>query len=163
MPDILSDSEIAALLMERKVLPADYAKRLAAKAKHGHDEAELDVRGEAGSEFRIIMRRSQFNPQAFSAILVYREPGSNQCLRLRRYNGRNHEHTNPLERQTFWDFHIHTATERYQRTGNREDTFAEVTDRYSDMEGALECLFADCGFEVPTPRQGDLFAPRSSS
>ena len=41
-----------------------------------------------------------------------------------------------------------TATE--QRAGNREDTFAEVTDRYSDMEGALECLFADCDFEVPS-------------
>ncbi len=66
-----------------------------------------------------------------------------------------------MEEQTFYDFHIHMATERYQRTGNREDTYAEPTDRYSDMEGAFTCLLADCGFVVPPPppgTQGNLFA-----
>ena len=104
MPDFLSDSEIAALLREQKVLPADYAKKMAAKPKRGHSESELDLRGEDSSEFRI-------NPLDFSVILAYRIPESNQVFRLRRYNGRSHEHTNPLEGETFYDFHIHMATE----------------------------------------------------
>jgi hypothetical protein len=160
VPDFFSDSEIAALLREPKLLPADYAKKMAVKPKRGHSESELDLSGEDGSEFRIIRRRSHFNPLDFSVILAYRIPASNQIFRLRRYNGRSHDHTNPLEGETFYDFHIHMATERYQRTGNREDTYAETTDRYSDMDGALACLLADCGFVAPPPSPGtqrDLF------
>ena len=160
MPDFLSDSEIAKLLLEKKPLPDDYAKKVAMKPKRGHSESELEVRGENGSEFRIIRRRSHFNPLDFSVILAYRMPASNQILRLRRYNGRSHEHTNPIEGETFYDFHIHMASERYQRTGNREDTYAMTTDRYADIDGAFACLLADCGFVTPPPgpgTQGNLF------
>ena len=160
MPDFLSDSEISHLLLEKKLLPADYAKRVAMKPKRGHSESELELRGEGGSEFRIIRRRSDFNPLDFSVILAYQVPASNQILRLRRYNGRSHQHTNPMERETFYDFHIHMATERYQRTGNREDAYAMPTDRYVDMDGAFACLLADCGFVTPPPgpgAQGNLF------
>lgn len=148
------------MVQERKPLPADYAKKAAMKPKRGHTEAELEVRGDGGSEFRIIKRRSLSNPLDFSVILAYRLPASNQLLRLRRYNGRSHDHTNPLEGETFFDFHIHMATERYQRTGNREDTYAETTDRYTDVEGAFACLLADCGCVAPPPEsgtQGKLF------
>jgi hypothetical protein len=52
---------------------------------------------------------------------------------LRRHNGRSHEHTNQIEASTFYDFHIHMATERYQELGMREDAYAEATDRFGDM------------------------------
>lgn len=104
-----------------------------------------------------MQRRSDFNPLDFSVILAYRFPASNQVLRLKRYNGKSHEHTNPIEREKFYDFHIHTATERYQRTGNKEDTFAEATDRYSNLDEATKCLFDDCNFEVPESPLGELF------
>ena len=52
---------------------------------------------------------------------------------------------------------MHTATERYQRTGHQEDAFAEVTDRYSTIEEATRCLFADCNVQVPDDPQGNLF------
>ena len=113
--------------------------------------------GALGSEFRILQRRSNFNALDFSVILAYRVPGTNQILRLTRYNGKSHEHRNPLEQRRFYGFHIHTATERYQRTGNREDSFAELTDRYADLESATQCLFRDCGFDVPDDPQGKLF------
>ena len=80
-----------------------------------------------------------------------------QLFRLRRHNGKSHEHTNQIEQITFYDFHIHMATERYQELGTREDAFAEVTDRYGDYESALRCLVEDCGFEVPPNPQIDLF------
>ncbi len=120
MADFLSDQEVHALLAEEKRLPADYSHRFVLKLKRGHGEFELDLDGVDGSAFRVVTRRSNFNLLDFSVILAYRAPGSNQVLRLKRYNGKSHEHTNPIERQTFYDFHIHTATERYQRSGNRD-------------------------------------------
>jgi hypothetical protein len=158
--DFLSDEEVKALLAEEKRLPAGYSHRFVLKEKRGHGEFELDLDGTDGSAFRVVARRSNFNLLDFSVILAYCAPGSNQVLRLRRYNGKSHEHTNPIERQTFYDFHIHTTTERYQRSGNREDTFAEVTDRYANVDQAVECLFEDCGFIVPDELQPSLFRPR---
>jgi len=161
--DFLSDTEIRALLQEAKALPEDFTRRMALKPKRGHTEFELDVTGSAGSEFRILARRSNFNHLDFSVILAYRVPDSNQLLRLKRYNGKSHEHTNPIEAESFYDFHIHTATERYQRSGNREDTFAEVTDRYANLDQAIDCLIEDCGFVVPEEAQGSLFPSRGNS
>ncbi len=157
MTAFLTDQEIADLLAERKALPGDWKKRLTLKAKRGHTESELEIEGDQGSEFRLMQRRSDFNPLDFSVILAYRVPGSNQVLRLKRYNGKSHEHSNPIENEKFYDFHIHTATERYQQTGNKEETFAEVTNRYSNLDEATKCLFEDCSFELPELPQGELF------
>lgn len=154
----LSEAEIARLLAERKSLPLDYRERIQTKPKHGHKERELDLKGADGSEFRLIFRQSEFNPLDFSVILAYRPPKTNQLFRLRRYNGKSHEHTNTLEGRTFYDFHVHTATERYQdESGLREDSYAEPTKSFADFHGAIRCMLGDCGFDVPPDTQGTLF------
>ena len=33
--------------------------------------------------------------------------------------------------------------------GLAEDAYAEPTNRYGDLQGALTCFLADCGFVVP--------------
>ena len=159
MPVIYSDSEIATFVAERKPLPHNWRTQLQLKPKRGHDESELVVTGAEQSEFHIFVRRSRFNPMDFSVILGVRVPQSNRIFRLRRYNGKSHQHTNKLEGQTFYDFHIHMATERYQMQGNREpreDSYAEVTARYGDVTGALDSLIADATFEIEGP-QGTMF------
>ena len=88
--------------------------------------------------------------------MAVRVPQSNRLFRLRRNNGRSHEHTNSIEGDTFYDFHIHTATERYQDLGSREDAYAEATDRYSDYAGAVDCMLADAGFDIPFDNQPKL-------
>jgi hypothetical protein len=154
----LNDAEISRLLAERKPLPLDYRERIQTKPKRGHKERELDVKGTDGSEFRLILRQSEFNLLDFSVILAYRLPKSNQFFRLRRYNGKSHEHTNTLEGRTFYDFHIHMATERYQdESGLREDCYAEPTKRFVDYHGAIRSMLGDCGFDVPLDTQGALF------
>ncbi len=153
----LSDNDIERLITERKPLPDDYRDRIQTRPKRGHKERELDVTGDAHSEFRIIFRQSEINPLDFSVILAYRPPKSNQLFRLRRYNGKSHQHTNTLEGKTFYGFHIHMATERYQDAGLREDWFAEPTDRYADFNNAIRCMLQDCGFDVPSSPQGTLF------
>lgn len=60
---------------------------------------------------------------------------------------------NKIEKQTFFGFYIHTATERYQQSGYREDAYAENTDRYADYHGAIECMVRDCGFVVSDNNQ----------
>jgi len=157
MVDILSDQDIERLVKEKKWLPADYQGKIQARPKRGHKERELDINGEEGNEYRLILRQSLFNPLAFSIILVYRPPQSNILFRLRRYNGKSHEHTNQIEGEIFYDYHIHQATERYQKIGAREDTYAEPTSRFSDFNQAISCIIENCGFEIPPGTQQSLF------
>lgn len=153
----LTDAEIAALIAEAKPLPDDYRQRIQTRPKRGHRERELDVSGVSGSEFRLILRESSLNPLDFSVILTWLPPQSNNPFRLCRYNGKSHEHTNTLESERFYDFHVHRATERYQQSGLREDSFAEPTTRYQDFASALQCLIQDCGFQFPVNHQSGLF------
>jgi hypothetical protein len=152
-----SDAEIAQMIMERKRLPADYRSRVQLHEKRGHKERELDIVGEHGTQYRLILRQSNFNTLDFSIILAVSPVDSSLLFRLRRYNGKSHEHTNPIEGDIFYNFHIHQATERYQESGAREDTFAEVTGRYADLHSALRCMLEDCGFEAPQGSQALLF------
>ena len=149
MPADFSDAEIARLISEPKQLPSDWRTRLNMRPKRGHKEQQLDLAGESGSEFRIILRQSNVNPLDFSVILSVRIPQSNRFFRLRRYNGKSHQHTNQIEGDTFYDFHIHTATQRYQDIGEREDTYAETTDRYSNLVEAIGCMQHDVSLIAP--------------
>ena len=149
-----SDREIASLLQESKPLPDNWRRRLRLRPRRGHDERDLEFTGGAGSAFRLILRQSKINPLDFSIVLGVRVPQTNRLFRLRRCNGKSHEHTNQIENKTFYDFHVHMATERYQRVGAREDHYAEPTDRYSDFRGAMNCMIDDANFEFPPDSQG---------
>ncbi len=157
MPVNYSDNQIADMVQERKPLPENYLSRMQLREKRGHKERELDVDGVSGAHYRLILRQSDFNVLDFSIILAVNPAESSQLFRLRRYNGKHGEHTNLLEGHTFYDFHIHQATERYQQNGAREDAFAEPTNRYADFHTALECMLRDCGFELPQNSQMPLF------
>jgi len=152
-----SDREIAELMKERKPLPDDWRKRLALRSKRGHREANLDVIGDAGNEFKLILRQSELNVLDFSVGLSVRLPGTSRLFRLRRHNGKSHEHKNQIEGQSFYDFHIHMATERYQELGMDEDAYALPTDRYSDYDGAVRTLIADAHLVDPSAMYHTLF------
>ncbi len=152
-----SDNEISALIAEKKPLPANWRSRIELRNKRGHKEREIEVTGEAGNVFRVILRQSNFNPLDFSVILMLNPPETNQLFRLRRYNGKSHEHTNRIEGNSFYDFHIHQATERYQTLGGREDAFAEPSEAFTDFHSAVRCMFRECGFHVPDNHGPTLF------
>lgn len=158
MPVRYSDDEIKSMIEARKPLPDNYRSLVRLRQKRGHKEGELGVTGDDDGQYRLILRQSDFNRFDFSVILAVLPEGSNQLFRLRRYNGKSHEHTNPVERSTFYGFHVHEATERYQEYGTREDAFAEETERYDNFHSALDCLLEDCGFEAPADTQGKLFS-----
>lgn len=151
------DHEIEPLVQEEKPVLADWSTRIRLVPKRGHNERHLDIAGAAGSEFRLILRQNRINQLDFPIILAVRVPRSNQMFRLRRCNGRSHEHTNRIESVTIHDFHIHFATERYQEVGAREDAYAEPTGHFGDFCGALQCLSEDANLKLPSDRQGELF------
>ena len=157
MPVMYSESQIDTLLGERKPVSGSWRDQIRLRSKRGHGERHLDLTGNAESAFRLIFRQSSSNPLDFSIILAVRPPQSNQFFRLRRYNGKSHEHTNHIEGESFYDFHVHLATERYQDFGTREDAYAEPTERYSDFRGAVQCLIDDVNLEISPKAQSDLF------
>lgn len=152
-----TDSEIAAFVAERKPLPHDYQGRLKLSRKRGHEEAQISLRGARGSEFLIITRRSTLNALDFSIILAVGVPGTNAVFRLRRHNGKSHQHSNRIEGNSFYDFHIHMATERYQDLGMDEDAFAEATTAFADYHSALDRMMKECGLELPIAGQPSLW------
>ena len=153
-----TDEQISNLIQEPKSLPKDYKTHLALREKRGHHEQNYTIQGQDENEFQIILRQSTSNPLNFSAILAVTVPGTNRVFRLRRYNSRTHAHSNHLEKNGFaYRCHIHQATARYQEAGSDEESFAESTDRFSDLGGALDCMFKDCGFILPEGDQLGLF------
>jgi hypothetical protein len=144
---ILDDDAIIELIQEPKTIPEGLLPLGKLLTRNYHKRKEYDVAAISGNQFVIYVRQSELNMLDFSAILGYRLPRIHTIFRLRRYNGK-HQHTNVLEKRTFYDFHTHTATRRYQVSGFKEDHFAEITKRYSSLQSAIQCLIADCGFQT---------------
>ncbi|HJX50501.1 MAG TPA: hypothetical protein VJ438_03495, partial [Candidatus Nanoarchaeia archaeon] len=111
-----------------------------------------------GSLFTIIFRQNDINILDFSIILGYFAPNSNVVFRLKRYNGKSHFHTNQIEKNSFYDYHIHVATERYQLAGFYEDGYAEISSEYSDIDTAMDVLVKDSNIILPEEKQMKLFS-----
>lgn len=153
-----TDDEIAALINEVKILPSNFTQVLFTfKNVNQHFESKLSVPGENGNHFVVILRKNRINSLDFSVILSVEKPRSNQIFILRRYNGKSHPHTNKIERNRFYDFHIHEATERYQMRGMDPEGYAYPSERYTNFEDAIFCLLSDCYFKRPDDVQQELF------
>jgi len=144
---VLSDEVIESLIREEKRIPPDFFATFHLVRKGGHREGKKDLDSVQGNHFRVIVRQGCFNHLDFSIGLLFFPKNSNKAFILRRYNGKSHQHTNKIEKETFYDFHIHTATERYQEEGiDCEDGYAVVSTQYCEITGALQCMEEDCGF-----------------
>lgn len=158
MVEILNDQDIEKLVKEEKhasVTLDDFFSQM--KEKKSHRETDITILRADGSYFKVILRQNSLNPLDFSAILGIVAKGSNQLIKLRRYNGKSHEHRNKLEAEQFYGFHIHYATERYQNIGFKEELYAVPTERYANLRDALKCLAQDCNITFPGSNQIELF------
>ena len=155
----LTDEKIAALIAMPKRVTNPGARR---KVIGKHEQLTYNVLGNDNeTSFQIFIRQSIKIVESFSCGLLWISP-SGETVTLIRYNGANHPHDNPLEGNHFeFNCHIHKATERYIAANKKPETFAEMTDRYRTLDGALNCLLNDCrvtGVVVePENRTGDLF------
>ena len=146
-----TDQQIAELINERKVLPDDWRIQL-------DKNDSLYIIGERGNRFRIITNLNTKYPSDFSVILAVVNPKKGADFRIRRYNGMHKRpHNNKIEKQKIYGYHIHSATERYQERGYDEEAYAEKTDRYNNLKGALHCLIQDANLELPAQLELRLF------
>ncbi len=153
-----TDEEIQNLVTEEKHFVGSIDDMLNFKESNGHKRSSVEIKRPDGSLFIIKLRQNLNNVNDFSAILAFQERGCNKSFKIRRYNGKSHEHSNKIEGDKFYTFHIHKATQRYQDAGRKEESFAEATDRYSDLRGALKCLLKDCNVKTKLNPQTSLFS-----
>ena len=155
----LTDEKIAALIAMSKRVTNPGARR---KVSSKHEQVTYNVIGDDGeTAFQIFVRQSRKITENFSCGLLWISP-SGETVTLIRYNGASHPHDNALESDRYeLHCHIHKATERYIAANKKPETYAEKTDRYRTLDGALNCLLTDCvvtGLVAePENRTGDLF------
>ncbi len=152
----IDDTTIQSLIVEPKPALA-LAELMPAELRRGHNRAEKQVETATGTKFVVNVRQNPPNPADFSVILGYELPDRRRVFRLRRHNGASHRHRNDIERTDVEGPHVHVATERYQVAGFKEDGYAEATDAYSDLAGAIDHMLDVAGFEAAS--QSSLFRP----
>ena len=138
MPNLTE--ELLAQLRASKKTPISKWKE-SSKAK-GHWQAEMQVKDSEGNVFRIYQRQNAIIADNFSCGIVWLAMDG-MSVPLGRYNGSDHVHSNPVEGTSFaFVCHIHAATERYGNS-SKPDKYAEQTDRYSALPGALRAMTQD--------------------
>ena len=147
----LTDNEIRCLIDEPKEINhSAHALLHGMKTKSGREASHSQntfrfERNNGEGEWFIYLRLNNENLLDFSCGLGLIPKEKRKAFTLRRYNGKSHSHTNRLENQkTFYDFHIHQATEKYQKSPYSDEHYAEPTARYTDIYGAFESLLLDC-------------------
>lgn len=155
----LTDAKIDALLRLQKRVRNPSARK---KQVGRHEQVSYLVEAIDGDEeFEIFVRQSTRIPESFSCGLMWL-PTSGDRVILIRYNGMSHPHENPLEGDGFeYHCHIHRATQRYIAANRKAESFAEKTDKYRTVKGALYWLLRDCSISglnaEPEDTNGDLF------
>lgn len=152
MSALVDDATIGALVGEPK--PAASVDELTPSTTEGaHLRLGRRYVGDHGSGFQVKVRRSRLDALDFSVILAWERPAETGLFILTRCNGLSHTHRNKLEGESFFDFHVHHATERYQLAGYREDGYATPTNSYNSFHGAIEHFLTICAFRNPPHEQ----------
>lgn len=146
---LLADSEIQLLINDEKLISAQEIKDIRPTPKNGrqHTTYMKQVISVTGRKYSLRVRTNVNNVFDFSVILSYYDERTHKWYILRRYNGCNHTHTNHIERiKISRRFHIHKATEIYQREEGNIVGYAEETDAYTNWKDALRLMLHDCNF-----------------
>jgi hypothetical protein len=159
MVDIsLSDARIAELLAMPKRIKNRNAREVA-DAKHWRRDYNA-VGTTVDEEFTVFTRQHREMLEDFSAGLIW-HPKAGEAVILMRCNGASHRHTNHIEGSAFGagNYHVHVATERYINSGKNPEHYAEITNGYATIEGALHHLCMECNIEgiETTPESLDMF------
>jgi hypothetical protein len=136
--EALSQAEIDELIacQKRVINPSSRPKTEGKHIRRDYQVASLDGR----YEFVLFTRQSTMIAESFSAGLRWRSKTGEEVI-LMRCNGPDHTHGNAIERTRFeLRRHVHRATERYLAAGRKAESFAEVTDAYRTLDGALHHL-----------------------
>lgn len=135
------DNKIEQLVIMKKRVTNPNARK---SDKGSHYQYNYTVKGEEGYEFQLYVRQSTLTEDSFNCGLSRLMP-SGEVLTLRRYNGPSHCHKNNIEDDKLcYNTHVHKSSEKYIQANKKPDSFAEVTNKYKTLKGALHCLVNNC-------------------
>lgn len=136
--ETLTDEKITQMLACPKRVENPQARE---KLEGKHRRRDYRVVSDDGAHrFTLFTRQSTKIANGFSAGLLWHAK-SGEGVILLRCNGSDHPHPNVLERQRVdYQFHVHLLTERYVLANRKGEGFAEATQAYRTVEGALHEL-----------------------
>ncbi len=158
--ETLTDEKIARLLALPKRVENPQSRE---KTEGKHKRRDYRVVSEDGAHrFTLFTRQSTKIPDGFSAGLLWHAKSGEDVILLR-CNGSDHPHPNVLERQRIeYHCHVHLLTERYILANRKGEGFAEVTEAYHTLAGALNELVHRANIQglstdADGPQTQDLF------
>lgn len=149
--DILTETDIKVLFDSHKTIVDEDQTR----TKAGHKEKNFHIKDEINNEYQLFLRQNKKNVNDFSCGIALKCEDGN--LTLMRCNGNSHKHTNQIEKtQIEYKFHIHIIKAHYITAGKKADGYAEMTNDYSNIEGAFKVLLDCCNIPLSSDRVGLL-------
>jgi hypothetical protein len=136
--ETLTDDKIAQLLATPKRVENPQARY---KQEGQHIRRDFRVVSEDGEyRFTLFTRQSTRIAESFSAGLLWHAKTGEDVMLLR-CNGSDHPHPNVIERERIeFQFHVHLATERYIQANRKPEGYAQETQIYHTLDGALHHL-----------------------
>lgn len=136
--ETLTDEQIAQLLAVPKRVENPQARE---RQEGKHTRRDYRVVSEDGAHrFSLFARQSTRIADGFSAGLLWHAKSGEEVILLR-CNGSDHPHPNKIEQQRIeFQCHVHITTERYIQANRKPEGYAEATDAYRTLAGALHEL-----------------------
>ncbi|MBZ4212078.1 MAG: hypothetical protein LAD29_13185 [Rhodoferax sp.] len=136
--ETLTDEKIAQLLATPKRVENPQARE---KQEGQHIKRDYRIVSDDGdNRFALFTRQSTRIADGFSAGLLWHAKTGEEVMLLR-CNGANHFHPNVLERERIeFQCHVHVATERYIQANRKSEGYAQATQAYQTLAGALHHL-----------------------
>lgn len=136
--ETLTDDKIAQLLTAPKHVENPLARE---KLEGKHLRRDYRVVSDDGEHrFALFTRQSTRIAEGFSAGLLWHAKTGEEVMLLR-CNGSDHPHPNWLERERIeHQCHVHVATERYIQANRKSEGYAQETQVYQTLVGALDHL-----------------------
>lgn len=125
-----------------------------------HLKQTFQVESSDATELFCLWTRQNRNVlDDFSCGLKWLAKGSSGLLLLR-YNGSSHRHPNHIEGNKIVRVcHMHRTTERYLQSDYQNEGFAEETDLYTTVQGALHQLVIDSNIQGVDTKPDDPELP----
>lgn len=136
--ETLTDAKIAQLLTCSKRVENPQARERQ-EGKHLRRDYRV-VSDDGEHRFALFTRQNTRIAEGFSAGLLWHAKTGEEVMLLR-CNGSDHPHPNALERERIeFQPHVHLATERYIQANRKSEGYAEETQAYCTLAGALHHL-----------------------
>jgi hypothetical protein len=161
MQRVLSDAEIADLLLERKPVTRRFRSVLAPRRRKDRPSEcgrRLNIRGEGGHLFRVYVKVIPHIKNNFSIGLVWVVSKREKYL-LIRCNGFHETHLNTIEGTSIPadTCHIHHRTERYDLVGKPMGYAADASLEFTNRKAATDYFVTSFGLYIRDDRELPLF------